>query len=285
MTDTSPTIVNRILPRRLANTAYRVREYLTEKEVERLIDAAKRRGRNGARDAAAHYLGHRNLQSTARYTASYFATATCASRPGPGRPRSIGNARMRSTRERGSISTAPPWATGWAAWLHCSTRWFKRLVGTPAPARCCTPTIRLWRFSPRGRAAPGSGDCGPRCATSAHLVEQRRRPRSTATPRSAGRTCTGRCLAAAAASCTPTAMPASTACLRRTLTLFGLLGADLILCHALFELADQELRAARYRGRASPRSGRSAPDAAPHAAPLDARSAASWSRARRRAPR
>jgi len=51
-----------------------VREYLTEKEVDRLIEAARKRGRNGARDAAAtrslaHYLGHRNLQSTARYTA------------------------------------------------------------------------------------------------------------------------------------------------------------------------------------------------------------------------
>jgi hypothetical protein len=47
MTDTSLTIVNRTLPKRLPNSAYRVREYLTEKEVERLIEAAKRRGRNG----------------------------------------------------------------------------------------------------------------------------------------------------------------------------------------------------------------------------------------------
>jgi hypothetical protein len=52
MTDTSSTTVNRTL-RRLPNSAYRVREYLTEKEVGRLIEAAKRRGRNGARDAAA----------------------------------------------------------------------------------------------------------------------------------------------------------------------------------------------------------------------------------------
>jgi len=129
MTDTSPTTENRTL-RRLPNSAYRVREYLTEKEVDRLIEAARKRGRNGQRDAAAillayrhglraaelcalrwaqvdlrngrlhvnrakggiesvhplhgpelralrplqgsslaHYLGHRNLQSTARYTA------------------------------------------------------------------------------------------------------------------------------------------------------------------------------------------------------------------------
>ena len=60
MTDTSPTTVNRTLPIRLANSAYRVREYLTEKEVERLIDAAKRRGRNGQRDVAAIILAYRH---------------------------------------------------------------------------------------------------------------------------------------------------------------------------------------------------------------------------------
>jgi hypothetical protein len=47
MTDTSSTTINRTLPRRLPNSAYRVREYLTEKEVDRLIDAARKRGRNG----------------------------------------------------------------------------------------------------------------------------------------------------------------------------------------------------------------------------------------------
>jgi len=60
MTDTSPTIVNRTLRKRLPNSAYRVREYLTEKEVDRLIEAAKRRGRNGARDAAAILLAYRH---------------------------------------------------------------------------------------------------------------------------------------------------------------------------------------------------------------------------------
>jgi len=53
MTDASPTTVNRTLPTRLPHSAYRVREYLTEKEVDRLIEAARKRGRNGARDAAA----------------------------------------------------------------------------------------------------------------------------------------------------------------------------------------------------------------------------------------
>jgi type 1 fimbriae regulatory protein FimE len=60
MTDTASTTANRTLPRRLPNSAYRQREYLTEKEVERLIDAAKRRGRNGPRDAAAILLAYRH---------------------------------------------------------------------------------------------------------------------------------------------------------------------------------------------------------------------------------
>jgi hypothetical protein len=44
MTDTTPTKVNRTLPKRLPNSAYRVREYLTEKEVDRLIDEATTTG-------------------------------------------------------------------------------------------------------------------------------------------------------------------------------------------------------------------------------------------------
>ena len=60
MTNATPTMANRTLPRRLPNSAYRVREYLTEKEVDRLIETAKRRGRNGARDAAAILLAYRH---------------------------------------------------------------------------------------------------------------------------------------------------------------------------------------------------------------------------------
>ena len=37
----------------------RTREYLTEVEVERVIDAARKRGRNGARDACAILLAYR----------------------------------------------------------------------------------------------------------------------------------------------------------------------------------------------------------------------------------
>src|SRR6516162_4594355 len=60
MTDTTSAAVNRTLPKRLPNSAYRVREYLTEKEVDRLIEAARKRGRNGQRDAAAILLAYRH---------------------------------------------------------------------------------------------------------------------------------------------------------------------------------------------------------------------------------
>src|SRR5262245_9256320 len=60
MTDQSSTAINRTLPQRLANSAYRPREYLTETEVDRLIETARKRGRNGARDAAAILLAYRH---------------------------------------------------------------------------------------------------------------------------------------------------------------------------------------------------------------------------------
>jgi type 1 fimbriae regulatory protein FimB/type 1 fimbriae regulatory protein FimE len=59
MTETAPTTANRTL-RRLPNATYRPREYLTEAEVERLIEAARKRGRNGPRDAAAILLAYRH---------------------------------------------------------------------------------------------------------------------------------------------------------------------------------------------------------------------------------
>ena len=60
MSEAAPTTANRTLPKRLPNSAYRVREYLTEKEVNRLIEAARKRGRNGPRDAAAILLAYRH---------------------------------------------------------------------------------------------------------------------------------------------------------------------------------------------------------------------------------
>ena len=56
-----PTIVNRtVTPRRRPNTQLRPREYLTEKEVGALIDAARKRGRHGHRDATAILLAYRH---------------------------------------------------------------------------------------------------------------------------------------------------------------------------------------------------------------------------------
>lgn len=60
MSDTAPTIANRTLPLRQPNTAYRQREYLTEAEVNRLIETAHKRGRNGPRDACAILLAYRH---------------------------------------------------------------------------------------------------------------------------------------------------------------------------------------------------------------------------------
>jgi type 1 fimbriae regulatory protein FimB/type 1 fimbriae regulatory protein FimE len=59
MTEAAPTTMNRTLGR-LANSAYRPREYLIEAEVEKLIDTARKRGRNGPRDAAAILLAYRH---------------------------------------------------------------------------------------------------------------------------------------------------------------------------------------------------------------------------------
>src|SRR6478736_9774367 len=59
MTEVMPTAIKRTL-RRLPNAAYRPREYLTQAEVERLIEAARKRGRNGVRDAAAILLAYRH---------------------------------------------------------------------------------------------------------------------------------------------------------------------------------------------------------------------------------
>ena len=59
MSEARSTTANRTL-RRLPNAAYRSREYLTEAEVERLIEAARKRGRNGVRDAAAILLAYRH---------------------------------------------------------------------------------------------------------------------------------------------------------------------------------------------------------------------------------
>jgi type 1 fimbriae regulatory protein FimE len=55
-----PRIENRTVPLRRPNAELRPREYLTEREVEALIDAARKHGRHGHRDATAILLAYRH---------------------------------------------------------------------------------------------------------------------------------------------------------------------------------------------------------------------------------
>ena len=95
MTDASPTIVNRTL-RRLPNSAYRVREYLTEKEVDRLIEAARKRGRNGQRDAAAILLAYRHGLRAAELCSLRWAQVD------------LRNGRLHVNRAKGGIESVHP---------------------------------------------------------------------------------------------------------------------------------------------------------------------------------
>ena len=54
------TIVNRTVPRRAPNSALRPREYLTEREIERLQEAARKRSRYGHRDATMILIAYRH---------------------------------------------------------------------------------------------------------------------------------------------------------------------------------------------------------------------------------
>src|SRR5262244_1620442 len=95
MRNTTSTTVNRTL-RRLPNSAYRVREYLTEKEVDRLIEAARNRGRNGARDAAAILLAYRHGLRAAELCALRWAQVD------------LRNGRLHVNRAKGGIESVHP---------------------------------------------------------------------------------------------------------------------------------------------------------------------------------
>jgi type 1 fimbriae regulatory protein FimB/type 1 fimbriae regulatory protein FimE len=56
----APTIVKRKVPVRRANSAYRNREYLSEKEVGKVIAAASAQGRHGVRDSALILVAYRH---------------------------------------------------------------------------------------------------------------------------------------------------------------------------------------------------------------------------------
>ncbi len=57
---TSSSIVNRTVPRRLPNSELRPREYLTEREIERIQEAARKRSRYGHRDATMILVAYRH---------------------------------------------------------------------------------------------------------------------------------------------------------------------------------------------------------------------------------
>lgn len=56
----APNIVNRKVPLRLKNADYRSREYLTEDEVDQLMNAAGNVGRHGHRDSTLIMLAYRH---------------------------------------------------------------------------------------------------------------------------------------------------------------------------------------------------------------------------------
>ena len=68
MSELTPTAANRTLPLRRPNAAYPQREYLTEAEVEKLIDAARKRSRSPERDACAILLAYRHGLRAAELT-------------------------------------------------------------------------------------------------------------------------------------------------------------------------------------------------------------------------
>lgn len=58
---TTPILIIRKVPTRLKNTDYRSREYLTEDEVEKLMDVADKVGRHGHRDTTLIMLAYRHV--------------------------------------------------------------------------------------------------------------------------------------------------------------------------------------------------------------------------------
>jgi type 1 fimbriae regulatory protein FimE len=104
MTDIAPTKANRTLPGRRPNAAYRQREYLTEKEVERLIEAARKRWRNSARDTAAILLEYRNGLRAQELCQLRWAQVD------------LSNGRLHATRRISSRSVGPHHRSALAMW-------------------------------------------------------------------------------------------------------------------------------------------------------------------------
>jgi integrase len=131
MTDASPIAVNRTLPRRQPNAAYRQREYLTESEVERLIEAARKRGRNGARDSAAILLAYRHGLRAGELCSLKWSQLD------------LRHGRLHVNRAKGGIESVHP--------LH----------GPELRARAhCKATCRMCSPQRQARRSPQLGSCG-----------------------------------------------------------------------------------------------------------------------------
>jgi type 1 fimbriae regulatory protein FimE len=136
MSAAAPTTANRTL-RRLPNSAYRPREYLTEAEVDRLINAARKRGRNGARDAAAILLAYRHglraqelcqlrwAQIDLRMLSVNRAKGDCAS---------VHPLRGPELRALRPLRAASPYVFTTEAGTPVTTAWFLRMVGRAGAA-------------------------------------------------------------------------------------------------------------------------------------------------------
>ena len=74
----------------------RSRRYLTEKEIERLIEAARKRGRNGVRDAAAILLAYRHGLRAAELCSLRWAQVD------------LRNGRLHVNRAKGGIESVHP---------------------------------------------------------------------------------------------------------------------------------------------------------------------------------
>lgn len=156
MSDAAPTTAKRTL-RRLPNAEYRPREYLTEAEVDRLIEAARNRGRNGARDAAAILLAYRHGLRASELVALQWAHID------------LRHGRLHVNRAKGGIESVhplhgpelralrplqgeSPYVFITEAGTPVTTAWFLRMVqrtgvaaGLPVPcaSTSATPCLRL----------------------------------------------------------------------------------------------------------------------------------------------
>jgi type 1 fimbriae regulatory protein FimB/type 1 fimbriae regulatory protein FimE len=140
MTDATPIAVNRTLPRRQPNAAYRQREYLTESEVERLIEAARKRGRNGQRDSAAILLAYRHGLRAAelcslRWHKSICAMGDCTSTGRRAGSRVFIPCMDPSLRALRPLQGKSPYVFTTEAGTPVTTAWFLRMVSTNR-ARC-----------------------------------------------------------------------------------------------------------------------------------------------------